>query len=347
MYPSPLAGPALLTFPDAEKNDQESFLTSHSDGPQGGRHGWQLLKSPLSIRAKALVFVDPRSRQLRDQVEHLAPQPLPLLIEGETGTGKELLARHIHKLSERSGLFVALNCSGLSPQHARAELFGYAAGAYPGSASSRAGWLGSANNGTLYLDEIGDLPLPLQAELLSALETGEITRVGASQPSPAQVRLVAATSIDLAQAVAAGKFSERLYRYLSDGRLALPPLRERIGDILPLAEYFLGIYAQRLDLPLPLISEAAQQRLEGHYWPGNTRELENVVHFALLVSQGEEILPTHLNLDTPGLQRIEHSLAQWQQQADTSQLQDLLDWLQQQTQAVRRQLDGQNITPSK
>ena len=264
-------GQPLLTFPDAEK-------------------------SPLSIRAKALVFIDPRSRQLRDQVELLATQPLPLLIEGETGTGKELLARHIHRASERPGLFVALSCSGLSSKHAQAELFGYAAGAYQGSASSRAGWFGSANNGTLYLDEIGDLPLPLQAELLSALETGEVLRVGASQPSPADVRLLAATSIDLAQAVAAGKFNERLYGYLSDGRLDLPPLRERTGDILPMAEYFLGIYAQRLSLPLPVISDAAQQRLEAHNWPGNTRELENVIHFALLVSSGDEILSQHLNL---------------------------------------------------
>ena len=271
MSQNTFGGQPLLTFPDAEK-------------------------SPLSIRAKALVFIDPRSRQLRDQVELLATQPLPLLIEGETGTGKELLARHIHRASERPGLFVALSCSGLSSKHAQAELFGYAAGAYQGSASSRAGWFGSANNGTLYLDEIGDLPLPLQAELLSALETGEVLRVGASQPSPADVRLLAATSIDLAQAVAAGKFNERLYGYLSDGRLDLPPLRERTGDILPMAEYFLGIYAQRLSMPLPAISDAAQQRLEAHNWPGNTRELENVIHFALLVSSGDEILSQHLNL---------------------------------------------------
>ncbi|NMZ70183.1 Sigma-54 interaction domain-containing protein [Pseudomonas peli] len=271
MSQNTFGGQPLLTFPDAEK-------------------------SPLSIRAKALVFIDPRSRQLRDQVELLATQSLPLLIEGETGTGKELLARHIHRASERPGLFVALSCSGLSSKHAQAELFGYAAGAYQGSASSRAGWFGSANNGTLYLDEIGDLPLPLQAELLSALETGEVLRVGASQPSPADVRLLAATSIDLAQAVAAGKFNERLYGYLSDGRLDLPPLRERTGDILPMAEYFLGIYAQRLSLPLPAISDAAQLRLEAHSWPGNTRELENVIHFALLVSSGDEILSQHLNL---------------------------------------------------
>lgn len=180
-------GQPLLTFPDAEK-------------------------SPLSIRAKALVFVDPRSRQLREELEQLAPRSVSVLIRGETGTGKELLARHIHRASDRSGLFVSVNCGAISPTYADAELFGYAAGSFSGSASSRAGWFGSANGGTLYLDEIGDLPLPIQTKLLAALENHEVTRVGAQQPSPVDVRLVAATSIDLAQAVAAGKFHERLYR---------------------------------------------------------------------------------------------------------------------------------------
>ncbi len=268
-------GQPLLTFPDAEK-------------------------SPLSIRAKALVFVDPRSRQLREELESLAPRALPVLIRGETGSGKELLARHIHRGSDRTGLFVSVNCGAISPTYADAELFGYAAGSHSGAASSRAGWFGSANGGTLYLDEIGDLPLPIQVKLLSALENHEVTRVGAHQPSPVDVRLVAATSIDLAQAVAVGKFHERLFHYLSEGRLDLPALRERVGDILSLAEYFLGIYSQRLDLPVPLISDAAQQVLERHTWPGNTRELENVIHFALLVSSGDEILPEHLNLPVAG-----------------------------------------------
>jgi len=264
-------GQPLLTFPDAEK-------------------------SPLSIRAKALVFIDPRARRLREEMEQLAPRELPVLIRGESGTGKELLARHIHRGSDRPGLFVSVNCGAISPTYADAELFGYAAGAHSGSVSSRAGWFGSANGGTLYLDEIGDLPLPIQIKLLAALENHEVTRVGAQQPSPVDVRLVAATSIDLAQAVAAGKFHERLFHYLSEGHLELPALREQPGNILPLAEYFLGIYSQRLNLDVPLISDAAQAVLEAHTWPGNTRELENVIHFALLVSSGEEILPAHLNL---------------------------------------------------
>jgi transcriptional regulator with AAA-type ATPase domain len=325
MNPNSFTNQALLTFPDADK-------------------------SPLSIRAKALVFIDARSKQLRDQVEQLAAQPIALLIEGETGTGKELLARHIHRESDLPGLFVALSCSSLSPQHAQAELFGYAAGSHQGTASSRAGWFGSANNGTLYLDEIGDLPLPLQAELLSALETGEVWRVGSKQASPATVRLLAATSIDLAQAVAAGKFNERLYGYLTDGRLTLPPLRERIGDILPLAEYFLGIYAQRLSLPLPQISEDAQRRLEQHYWPGNTRELENVIHFALLVCAEDEIRSEHLNLLNGGpspaqpstqaepLALISQALEQLLQHNSREQLVSLQNLLQHSAQRLEQQL---------
>lgn len=286
--------PPLLTFPDEER-------------------------SPLSIRARALMFVDPRSRQLRDEVERLAGQPIPLLIRGEPGTGKELLARHIHRQSERNGLFVAVSCSAISAARAEAELFGYAAGAHGATVSSRAGWFGSANGGTLYLDEIGDLPLSLQEKLLTALETGEAWRVGASRPTPVDVRLVAATSIDLGKAVETGKFSERLYHYLYDGTLELLPLRERTGDILPLAEYFLGVYAQRLSLPLPLISTAAQQLLEGYAWPGNTRELENVIHFALLVSSGDELLPAHFNLADP-LEQIDAGLERLLAGADRQQL---------------------------
>jgi transcriptional regulator with AAA-type ATPase domain len=271
---SPPFSQPLLTFPDSDK-------------------------SPLSIRAKALVFVDARSQRLREEVERLAPSIQPILIQGETGTGKELLARHIHRASERGGLFVAVSCGALSKAWAEAELFGYTAGAHHGSASSRAGWFGSANGGTLYLDEIADLSLPLQDKLLAALENREVLRVGASHTTPVDVRLVAATSVDLAQAVTAGTFNERLHQYLHEGHVALPPLRERPADILPLAEYFLGIYAQRLERQLPALSRDAQAALENYAWPGNTRELESSIHFALLVNAGEELLPQHLNLPPP------------------------------------------------
>ncbi|RMT76815.1 sigma 54-interacting transcriptional regulator [Pseudomonas viridiflava] len=306
-------GQPLLTFPDSDK-------------------------SPLSIRAKALVFIDPRSRQLREEMEQLAPRSLPVLIRGESGTGKELLARHIHRGSDRSGLFVSVNCGAISPTYADAELFGYAAGAHSGSVSSRAGWFGSANGGTLYLDEIGDLPLPIQVKLLAALENHEVTRVGAQQPSPVDVRLVAATSIDLALAVAAGKFNERLYHYLSEGKLDLPALREQPGNILPLAEYFVGIYSQRLNLPVQLVSEAAQKTLEAHSWPGNTRELENVIHFALLVSRGDEIQAEDIHLPELGspLAQIEHQAQRLLAEEDPKPLAALKQLLEAVTEKLKR-----------
>lgn len=253
-------------------------------------------RSPLSIRAKALVFVDPRSKRLHDELEALAPGGLAVLIHGETGSGKELVARQIHRSSQRPGLFVAVNCGALLNEHAEAELFGYTAGHALQGRGSRTGWFGSANGGTLYLDEIGDLPLQLQAKLLTALQVREIHRVGAKTGTPMDVRLVAATSIDLTKAVRAGTFNGQLLEYLNEGYLELPPLRKRLADILPLAEYFLAMYAQRLNLEVPAFSDSARLALEQHRWPGNTRELENVIHFALLVCRAGSIQAEDLNL---------------------------------------------------
>jgi len=247
------------------------------------------------IRAKALLFADPASLQLLQQARRIAPSHAPVLIHGETGTGKELLARHIHRQSQRSGLFVAVNCGALSKNHGAAELFGHAGGRLVGP-SSRAGWLGSAQGGTLYLDEIADLSLALQRRLLKVLQDGEVQREGSNHSLPVDVRLLAASSLDLSLAVRAGTFDAELFALLQQGELLLPALRQRPGDILPLAEYFLGVYADRLDLPLPELSEAAQDALLAHRWPGNTRELENVLHFALLVGQGGVIEVNDLQL---------------------------------------------------
>ncbi|HSC79223.1 MAG TPA: sigma 54-interacting transcriptional regulator [Chitinolyticbacter sp.] len=291
--------PPLLTFPDAEKN------------------------SPLSIRAKALVFADPQSRRVLAEVERVAPSEAPVLVHGETGTGKELVARHVHHISGRRGPFVAVNCGAISENLAEAELFGHEAGAYTGAVGSRTGWFEAANGGTLFLDEIGDLPLALQVKLLRVLQEREVVRVGARKPTPIDVRLVAATNVDLAQAVQAGHFRQDLYYRLNVVGITIPPLRQRQGDILPLAEYFLGIYAQKLGLGIPAISDASSEALKRYSWPGNIRELENVIHFALLVSSGQAIHPQHLRFtgdvlggtsDTPTatnpLAAIEHHLRQ-------------------------------------
>ena len=251
----------------------------------------------LSVRAKALVFEDPKSIALLEKVRAIAPGAGSVLISGETGTGRELVARHLHDLSARAARpFLAVNCSGFAPAAADSELFGHTKGAFDGATSARAGWFEAAHGGTLFLDEIGDLSPKLQQKLLRVLSAGEVVRLGADQATPVDVRLIAATNVDLEQAVLAGHFNQQLLESLGGAKLELAPLRERTGDILPLARHFLEFYRKRLDLrPTELGAEAAQRLLE-HSWPGNIRELENAMHHALLLCHGTEITPEDLRL---------------------------------------------------
>lgn len=240
---------------------------------------------PLSVRAKALVFSDPSSAALLQYIEKIGPSEAPVLIAGETGTGKELVARHIHLLSGRKGPFLAINCGAISDHLAESEFFGHEAGSFTGAVGKREGWFEAANGGTLFLDEIGDLPLPLQVKLLRVLQEREVVRIGSRKPIPVDVRLVAATNVDLAHAVSAGHFRRDLLYRINIAQVRLPPLRERPGDILPLAQYFAKLYSQRMGYPKPEFSTNAIELLTHYAWPGNIRELENVVHFALLVAK--------------------------------------------------------------
>ena len=252
--------------------------------------------APLTIRAKALVFHDPQSRLLLDHVERLARSDATVLVTGETGTGKELIARHIHATSGRAGPFVAVNCGAFSETLIDAELFGHEVGAFTGATHARAGWFEAANGGTLFLDEIGDLPMPLQVKLLRVLQERQVVRLGSRRPIGLDVRLVAATNIDLARAVAAQHFRADLYYRLSVAGVRLPALHERQADILPLAEHFLGVYCNRLGIRLVPLGAAAGQALRDYSWPGNIRELENVIHYALIVCAGDEIQIADLKL---------------------------------------------------
>jgi len=253
----------------------------------------------LSIRAKALLFHDPRSVALLAHIERLARTEATALVIGETGTGKELVARHIHRISGRRGPFLAVNCGAFSESLIDAELFGHEAGAFTGATGARPGWFEAANGGTLFLDEIGDLTLSLQVKLLRVLQERQVVRLGSRKPLALDVRLVAATNIDLQQAVAAQRFRSDLFYRLSVAPIALPPLRERSGDVLPLAQHFIGVYSERLNLPtLPMLTPAAQAALLGYAWPGNIRELENVIHFALIVCCHDWIEPADLKLVT-------------------------------------------------
>lgn len=252
--------------------------------------------APLSIRAKALVFHDPASLALLADVECIARSDATVLVTGETGTGKELIARHIHQVSGRAGPFVAVNCGAFSESLIDAELFGHESGAFTGATGARAGWFEAANGGTLFLDEIGDLPMPLQVKLLRVLQERQVVRLGSRRPIALDVRLVAATNIDLARAVAARHFRADLYYRLHVATVRLPPLRERPADILPLVRHFIDIFGARLGQRGARPSAAAEAALLGYGWPGNIRELENVVHYALIVASDGVIAVDDLRL---------------------------------------------------
>jgi DNA-binding NtrC family response regulator len=250
------------------------------------------------LRARHLVFIDEAARAVFDLLARVAPSEAAVLITGETGTGKELAARQIHEMSGRSGPFVAVNCGAISEHLAESELFGHEAGSFTGAMARREGWFEAADGGTLFLDEIGDLPLPLQGKLLRVLQEGEVSRVGSRRSTPVNVRIVSATNVDLAAAVAAGNFRQDLFYRLHIVPVRLPPLRERPNDIDALARYFILHYSERLKRQPPALHLDALAALRGHSWPGNIRQLENVIHVSLLVNSANEIRVEHLSLPT-------------------------------------------------
>ncbi len=215
-----------------------------------------------------------------------------VLIQGESGSGKELLARAIHQRSPRAaGPFVAVDCGALAEGVLESELFGHVRGAFTGAQERHRGLFEQAEGGTLFLDEIGNVSQKIQAQLLRALQEGELRPVGASEPVHVDVRSVAATNVDLAQAVKAGHFREDLYYRLNVVTIRLPPLRERPEDLPLLAEHFVRKHAKREDAR---VSEAAQKLLASYRWPGNVRELENVVARALALNPSGVIVPEDL-----------------------------------------------------
>jgi sigma-54-specific transcriptional regulator len=259
--------------------------------------------APFSLRASALVFEDVKSKALLERMHLIGPSTANVLVTGETGTGKELIARHVHQLSPRAdGPFVAVNCGAFSEGLVESELFGHERGSFTGATVARAGWFEAARGGTLFLDEIGDLPFAMQVKMLRVLQERQVVRLGSRRPVAIDVRVVAATNANLEDAVATGRFREDLYYRLQVATLHIPPLRERPGDILPLAQYFLLLYGERLGLKDPTLSEEAIDVLVGgHLWPGNTRELENVIHHALLVCRESVVRPEDLRLSPLGL----------------------------------------------
>jgi sigma-54-specific transcriptional regulator len=250
-----------------------------------------------SVRASALVFEDPVSRALLDRIERLAPSEANVLIVGETGTGKEIVARHVHDLSRRKdGKFLAVNCGAFTETLVESELFGHERGAFTGATAAKEGWFEAADGGTLFLDEIGDLPLGMQVKLLRVLQEREVVRVGSRTSRPIDVRVIAATNVQLEGAVSAGRFREDLFYRLRVASLTLPALRDRPCDILPLTHFFLKQHRDRLGYVHAELSPEAERALVRHNWLGNIRELENAIHHALLVCDDGVIRPADLQL---------------------------------------------------
>ena len=246
-----------------------------------------------------------RSAAMRATLARLrkfAPVDLPVLITGETGTGKEGAAQALHRLSARSAKpFVAINCGALPLNLVQSELFGHERGAFTGAHSRRIGHLENAAGGTVFLDEIGDLPLDAQTSLLRFLQEGTIERIGSSQSIRADARVVAATHVDLEQAVAAGRFREDLYYRLNVLRLSMPPLREREGDIELLAQHFLDRFREQHRSRALGFGSTARKAMRRFAWPGNVRELVNRIQRAAVIAEGVQISASDLDLPIDGV----------------------------------------------
>ncbi len=254
---------------------------------------------PLSWRQSpsmpTIITQNPAFQSILTMAAKAARTDTTILITGETGTGKELLAQEIHRLSRRASRpFVVVNCAALSETLLESELFGHARGAFTGADQAKPGFFEIANGGTIFLDEIGDVSPTFQLKLLRVLQQGEYNRVGDTRVYHTDVRVLAATNQNLSDAVRAGRFRADLYYRLNVVHLHLPPLRERKDDIPALVHFFLQKCSQRLNRPAPRLSPEALQLLERHDWPGNVRELQNAIERAVIMCDDGEVCPEHL-----------------------------------------------------
>jgi DNA-binding NtrC family response regulator len=254
---------------------------------------------PNGPPAPEVVVKAPQMREVYELAARVAQSTISVLILGETGVGKEVLAETIHRRSLRADKpFLCLNCGAFSESLLESEIFGHEKGAFTGAVQTKIGLLESADGGTVFLDEVGEMPPSLQVKLLRVLEERKITRVGDLRPRPINVRFIAATHRDLANEVALGTFRQDLFFRINGISITIPPLRERICEVPDLAEHFLELSARRAGLPRgPRLSREAVAVLEAHDWPGNIRELRNVMDRAVVLCAGDEVTPAHLQMD--------------------------------------------------
>ena len=259
---------------------------------------------------EGIVGSSPALCEVLDQIRTVAPTDSTVLIEGETGTGKELIANAIHRHSNRHNRpFVKLNCAAIPLGLLESELFGHERGAFTGAVMQKLGRFEAANGGTLFLDEIGDIPLELQAKLLRVLQEQEFERLGSTQTRHVDVRIVVATNQDLARLVAEKKFRMDLYYRLNVFPIALPPLRQRVEDIPMLVAHFVDKYSTRISKQISRIAKDAMDTLMCYSWPGNIRELQNVIERTVILTQGDvlqlPLLPSHAPIRTQSLSLAE------------------------------------------
>ncbi len=297
--PGVRAGYALCP---ADAHDVDGLLTGARNAASTAGIGDVAAVSAIVVRStvgdRQLVVVDPGMRRLLELVERLAASDLPVLIEGETGVGKEMVALALHEWSSRTGRpFLAINCAAVAETLFESELFGHERGAFTGAATTKKGLLESAQGGTVLLDEIGECPAHVQPKLLRVLETRRVARVGAVVERPVDVRIVAATNRDLEGDVLSGRFRRDLYYRLASARLTVPPLRDRPLDMPVLARDFLEAAFQAKGRRPPVISPDAMRRLALHDWPGNVRELRNLMDYCAATLDGDVLLPRHIPAD--------------------------------------------------
>ena len=287
-----LARTGLATYP-RDGRTPEALVASASRRVRG------VEKERGSAEPGAPLVYDVVMERVHQLAERAAAGTINVLIVGETGVGKEVLAERVHRQSPRAAKpFLCLNCASLSEHLLESELFGHERGAFTGASEAKPGLLETAPGGTVFLDEIGEMPVLLQAKLLRVLETRLVTRVGGLKPKAIDVRFVAATNRNLEEEVAAGRFRRDLYFRLNGMTLHIPPLRARRGEIAPLAAIFIRQFSEPLGRPEPDLSDEARLMLEAYVWPGNVRELRNMMERAVLLCTGEDILPEHLLLES-------------------------------------------------
>jgi transcriptional regulator with GAF, ATPase, and Fis domain len=261
------------------------------------KHAERASDAPTWRRKSDMIIGNsPQLRQLLHTLDQLAPSTTPVLISGESGVGKELVARSLHFCGPRAAEpFVAINCAAIPETLFEAELFGYQRGAFTGAVNAKPGAVEAAHQGTLFLDEIGELPLALQAKLLRVLETGEVQRIGATEPRIVKVRLVSATNRELDKDVESGRFREDLYYRIVVYPVHIAPLRERPEDIPPIVAHQLSTIGRRENRPSLRLTVAALEKLIGYPWPGNVRELVNLLERAVLFAPGSIVDAEHVS----------------------------------------------------